>query len=89
MRDLVVELNHLWVHEPEEPIRALPTFSQLTAEYLPELRAPDRDGVQVLRTAFAYVDEVMTADWTRVMEAAYGGYLARQREAASGSAPSA
>ena len=89
VRDLLVELNHLWVHETDEPLRALPTYHQLSSEYLPDLRDPDRDGVQVLRSAFAYVDEFVAADWARVIQVGYATHVARQRASANGGAQSA
>ena len=89
VRDLLVELNHLWVHQSDAPLKALPAYHQLSNEYLPDLRDPDRDGVQVLRSAFAYVDEFVTADWARVIQAGYAAHVARQHGPADSGAPSA
>jgi hypothetical protein len=89
VRGLLVELNHLWVHESDERLRALPSYDKLKDEYLPDLRDPELDGVQVLRTAFAYVDEFVTADWERVIQAGYAAHVARQGAAAHGGEPSA
>jgi hypothetical protein len=77
--DFIVEINHLWVHEADEPLRALPSYEKISNEYLPDLRDADQDGVQVLRTAFAYVDEFVHADWARVIGAGYAAHVARHR----------
>jgi len=77
IQEFMVALNHLWIHEDPGPLQALPTFEQITSEYLSDRRDPAREPVQTLRTVLALIDEFVAADRARIRKAAYAAYASR------------
>jgi hypothetical protein len=75
----LVELNHRCLDISEQQLRSLPRFNSEIEHYVAELRDPANDAAQLLRQAFAYVDEYLGADWAQVMKAGYEAQLAAER----------
>ena len=70
----LVELNHLCLDASEESLRALPRLRSEIDGCLGDLRDPENDAGRVLYAAFAYLDEYIGADWSRVASAGYEAY---------------
>ena len=79
-----VELNHLCLNASENDLRALPRLATEIDGYLKELRDPENDAGQVLRYAFAYLDEYRGADWNRIVSTGYEAYKIAQSKPAGG-----
>ncbi|HKB05148.1 MAG TPA: hypothetical protein VKD90_23185 [Gemmataceae bacterium] len=79
IRTFLVELNHLCAEASEPELRAMPRFEKEIDSYLADLQEPITDAAYSLRTAFAFVDEYVGADWQTVITAGYDAYLLSQR----------
>jgi hypothetical protein len=74
IKSFLVELNRLCLDASEKDLRALPRLNPEIDGHLEGLRDPEDDASQALRTAFAYVDEYVGADWDRVASAGCAAY---------------
>lgn len=84
LKVFLVELNHLCSDASEQDLRALPRLASEIDDYLREFRDPDNDPGQVLRYAFAYLDEYIGADWDRVASTGYEAYRVDQTKLTDG-----
>jgi hypothetical protein len=82
----LVELSRLCLDASEEDLRALPRLAGEIDDYLESFRDPENHAGQVLRTAFAYVDEYIGAEWDRVASAGYSAYKIAHSKAGAGTA---
>ncbi len=76
----LVELNHLCMEASETDLRSLPRFASEIDSYLGDLQDPANAPDYVLRTAFAYVDEYVGADWEKVADAGFAAYVLSQQQ---------
>lgn len=74
----LVELNHLCMDATDKDLRSLPRLASEIDGYLLDFRDPANDADQILRCAFAYLDEYCGANRENVITAGYEAYKIAQ-----------